>query len=132
MAARVDPYIALGIPVGASRSEAARAYRRLAKQFHPDVNPGPAAAERMRRINEAWEAISEGRAATSATSTAAQPPTWTTWPGYRYSEQRHVRRPSRPEPAEASFGDRRAVVLAVWVLLVSLGFIGTWLGSLPR
>ena len=131
MAARADPYLALGIPAGASRAEAARAYRQLATQFHPDVNPG--AVERMRRINEAWDAISEGRATASAAArAAASPPAWTTWPGYRYGEQRHVRRPGRPEPAEASFGDRRAVVLGVWLLLVSLGFIGTWLGSLPR
>jgi curved DNA-binding protein CbpA len=132
MAAHVNPYVALGIPPSASRAEAARAYRRLAKQFHPDVNPGPAAAERMRRINEAWEEISEGRATASAAAAAAAPPTWTSWPGYRYSEPRHVRRPSRPEPVEASFGDRRAVVLAVWFVLVSLGFIGTWLGGLAR
>jgi curved DNA-binding protein CbpA len=59
MAARtLDPYAALGIPAGASRAEAARAHRRLAKQFHPDVNPGHAAADRMRRINEAWRILS--------------------------------------------------------------------------
>jgi curved DNA-binding protein CbpA len=57
-ATKVDPYATLGIPAGASHDEAARAHRRLAKQFHPDVNPGPPAAERMRRINEAWRILS--------------------------------------------------------------------------
>ena len=55
----IDPYTTLGIPAGASNEEAARAHRRLAKQFHPDVNPGPSAAERMRRINEAWRILSD-------------------------------------------------------------------------
>ena len=58
-ATMIDPYATLGIPVDASRDEAARAHRRLAKQFHPDVNPGPAAAERMRRINAAWRILEE-------------------------------------------------------------------------
>ena len=53
-----DPYATLGIPPSASRAEAARAHRRLAKRFHPDVNPGPEASERMRRVNEAWRILS--------------------------------------------------------------------------
>ncbi|MEO6349088.1 MAG: hypothetical protein ABIP53_00360 [Candidatus Limnocylindrales bacterium] len=40
-----------------------------------------------------------------------------------------TRRPPRPEPVEPSFGDRPAVLVAVWVVLTLLFFIGTWLGS---
>ncbi|MGH2417383.1 MAG: J domain-containing protein, partial [Candidatus Limnocylindria bacterium] len=54
-----DPYATLGIPAGASHDEAARAHRRLAKQFHPDLNSGHAAAEGMRRVNEAWRILSD-------------------------------------------------------------------------
>jgi curved DNA-binding protein CbpA len=57
-AATLDPYATLGIPAGASHDEAARAHRRLAKEFHPDINPGPTAAERMQRVNQAWEILS--------------------------------------------------------------------------
>ncbi len=153
MAARAfDPYAALGIPAGASRDHAARAHRRLAKQFHPDVNPGRAAAERMRRINEAWRILSDpvrrsrhdaarvaswpgtGSTATgggswrgSAYGPGTTAATWTTWPESRVS--RRPRRPSRPEPTEPSFGDRPAVFVAVWLLMGFLVFFGTFLGS---
>jgi molecular chaperone DnaJ len=81
MASRtLDPYAALGIPAGASHAEAARAHRRLAKQFHPDVNPGRAAAERMRRINEAWRILSNP--ARRSRYDAERSATWP-GPGYR-------------------------------------------------
>lgn len=138
----LDPYEVLGIPPGASRDEAARAHRRLAKKFHPDVNPGPAAAERMRRINEAWRVVSNSarRARYDRDRSAASWPThaypgqrraesWTSWPDARHSTGPRVRRPPRPAPVEPSFGDRRAVVFAVWMLIGLLAFFGTWLGS---
>ena len=37
---RVDFYIILGLERGATLSEIKRAYRRLARRFHPDINPG--------------------------------------------------------------------------------------------
>lgn len=55
----LDPYATLGIPRSASRADAARAHRRLAKEHHPDLNPGRQAVERMRRINAAWRILSD-------------------------------------------------------------------------
>ncbi len=53
-----DPYEVLGVPKGASEEEVKRAYRRLAKQYHPDINPGdPTAAQKMNEINEAYDRI---------------------------------------------------------------------------
>ena len=130
MTTTIDPYATLGIPAGASRADAARAHRRLAKRYHPDVNPGPDAAERMRRINEAWRMISTGSWRASTPSAPRTATTWTTWPESRRPAGPRMRRPSRPEPMEPSFGDRPGIVAVVGVGLALLYFVGTWLGSL--
>lgn len=55
----LDPYAVLGVPRDATPLQVARAHRRLAKANHPDLNEGAdEAAERMRRINEAWAILS--------------------------------------------------------------------------
>jgi hypothetical protein len=58
----MTPYEVLGLPPDADRAAAKAAYRKLAMQYHPDRNPGNAdAAERMKDINDAHEAITKGR-----------------------------------------------------------------------
>ena len=54
----MDLFIVLGLPHGASESDVRRAYRRLARRFHPDINPGDrVAAARFREIVEAYETL---------------------------------------------------------------------------
>ncbi len=54
----VDPYQVLGVSPDASDEEIKKAYRRLAKQYHPDRNPGdPVAAKKMQQINDAYDQI---------------------------------------------------------------------------
>ncbi len=53
-----DPYEVLGVPHGASEDEIKNAYRKLAKKYHPDLNPGDAAAaQKMNEINAAYDRI---------------------------------------------------------------------------
>ena len=53
-----DPYEVLGVPRDASDSDVKAAYRKLALQYHPDRNPGDAAAEeQFKRISEAYATL---------------------------------------------------------------------------
>mgnify|MGYP002732245995 CR=1 FL=1 len=53
-----DPYKVLGVPTTATDDEVKAAYRRLAKRYHPDANPGDRTAEqRMKEINAAYDQI---------------------------------------------------------------------------
>jgi molecular chaperone DnaJ len=54
-----DYYEVLGINRGASQEEIKRSYRRLARQYHPDVNKSPEAEARFKEINEAYQVLSD-------------------------------------------------------------------------
>ena len=53
-----DPYSVLGVSPSATEDEIKKAYRALAKKYHPDVNNGSAEAEhKMKEVNEAYSAV---------------------------------------------------------------------------
>lgn len=86
----MDAWRILGLQSGASSDEVRRAYLRLAKDLHPDVNPAPGAVEMMRLVNLAYEELRSG----SYTYTA--PPRRYPDPAPRYPDP--APRYSPPEP----------------------------------
>nr|WP_062340131.1 molecular chaperone DnaJ [Herbidospora sakaeratensis] len=54
-----DYYATLGVRRDASQEEIKKAYRRLARELHPDVNPDPATQERFKEITAAYEVLSD-------------------------------------------------------------------------
>ena len=137
----MDPYAVLGVDPNASTLTISRAHRRLAKQYHPDLHPGPEAADRMRRINEAWHVLSNParRARHDALRSSpgpapryewmpAETAAWARGRPYASAGPRR-RRPPRPETGEAAFGDQRLVAAVISAGLAFLVFLGTYLGS---
>ena len=58
-----DPYSVLGVSPNATDEEVKAAYRRLAKKYHPDLNPGDErAAKKMNEINAAYDQIKNPQA----------------------------------------------------------------------
>jgi molecular chaperone DnaJ len=54
-----DYYDVLGVPRNADETILKSAYRKLARQYHPDVNKAPDAEERLKELNEAYEVLSD-------------------------------------------------------------------------
>ena len=106
-----DPYKVLGVAPDASDEEIKKAYRDLAKKYHPDMNPGDAhAAEKMNEINDAYDRIKNGETAqpaygqggTAYQQYGAQDPFWSAWTGYTdpfggYSQQQTQYQSERSE-----------------------------------
>jgi molecular chaperone DnaJ len=104
----MDLYVVLGVRQDASESEIKRAYRRLARRFHPDINPGDhAAAEHFQQVLEAYETLidRERRVRYDSGETAAAPAEArrSGFEGFDFS--------SRGPDYSATFGDLVAEVL---------------------
>ena len=56
---RRDFYEVLGVPKTATQDEVQRAYRKLARQHHPDVSKDPGAEDRFKEISEAYDVLSD-------------------------------------------------------------------------
>ena len=63
-----DPYAVLGVSVGASVADIVRAYRRLARQLHPDVTDDATASERFATVTAAYQRLLAAAASRSPDS----------------------------------------------------------------
>ena len=109
----MDLYVALGLGRGASLGDIRRAYRRLARRYHPEVNPGNGEAEALfRRIVEAYETLSHPdrrRAYDSGVAPPAPPPEPQEAPAFAFEGFDFT---ARAQGAQAStFGDLFADVV---------------------
>ncbi len=113
--AEIDPYAVLGVPRTATREEAARAYRALAKQHHPDSGAPPSTT--MARINEAWSILSSPgrRAGWDQAHTVVRAPHWAATPP---SAPQRPERPVAPSPSRLDSGWAAFAVVAVVAVLV--------------
>ncbi len=78
-----DLYSALGVARGASDAEIKKAYRRLARKYHPDVNPGDASAKKkFQEIASAYEVLKDAkrRKHYDLTGDTGEPPEPGAWP----------------------------------------------------
>lgn len=61
MASKRDYYETLGVSKGASIDDIKKSYRKLAKQYHPDINKDPGAVEKFKEIQEAYDILSDDK-----------------------------------------------------------------------
>jgi WD40 repeat protein len=80
-------YQILGVKPRASLEEVRKAYRKLAREYHPDVNPEPAAHDRMAQINSAFEVLGDPVRRSEYDASIGQTPT------FDPSGEESVRRP---------------------------------------
>jgi molecular chaperone DnaJ len=106
----MDFYVVLGLQHGATESDIKRAYRRLARRFHPDINPGDRMAEvRFRQILEAYETLIDpdrrSRYESGQVPEPSAPRSTSGFEGFDFSAR-------GSEQAAVTFGDLFADVLA--------------------
>ena len=100
MARAADYYKVLGVDKKASQEDIKKAYRKLARQYHPDTNKDAGAEERFKEISEAYDVARRTRRSARSTTAAARSSAAPTRSAGRRRRGRRRRRPT-----SASFSD---------------------------
>jgi hypothetical protein len=130
LAAERDPYRTLGVDRDASILEIARARRRLAKRYHPDVASGSWATDRMREVNEAWSILADPSARLAWDQAHAQPPDPGVWVNYPPGPPRSAAVPAQDRGGNGWWWTLAAVVVLLVLVLVG-GMIAAIDGPSP-
>ena len=106
MADKRDFYEVMGVPKNATEDEIKKAYRKLAKKYHPDLNPGDKEAEaKFKEVNEAYEVLSDKDKGPGTTSSAM--PGWT--PTLAAAQAAEA-----PSPATSTWGHFQQLLRRLW------------------
>jgi DnaJ-like protein len=130
----VDYYEILQVSPRASQDVIQAAYRVLARTFHPDVNPAPAAAEQMRQLNTAYAVLGEPRRRAGYDAERARAASDGAVPHVRHAAhvpptqsrpqaRIHPATSAPPLASSAQFTTRAAVPPRLFVLLTGLALI---------
>lgn len=109
-----DCYQILGLKIGASLDEVKSAYRRLARQYHPDINPDAQSQEKFIAIATAYQSLMELAQSTGGQMPTSDPNTWNTYAAIFNSKKTAAPRPPSPAPAQPP-GERPSVKVKVQV-----------------
>lgn len=111
-----DCYQVLGLKMGASLDEVKVAYRRLARQYHPDINPDVQSQEKFIAIATAYQSLIELAQSTGGQMPTGSPEMWST---YAAAVRRKTPAPPRPpapaQPTSQPPGERPSVKVKVQV-----------------
>jgi hypothetical protein len=104
---RHEYYETLGVPRTASPEQIRRAYRRLARRYHPDFNPGnQAAEERFKNVQEAYDVLSDPDARSKFDQSVYVPESGLSGTGAAAADGPYEYKGWRQEPAAATVGRR--------------------------
>mgnify|MGYP001598973253 FL=1 len=98
----IDPYAVLGVSKDTSIDEIKRAYRKLAKKLHPDINPGKDAERRFKEVSHAYELIGTAEAKTMFDRGETEEQRQQQYEESVRSQQRKRKKPSYYDPQHTS------------------------------